>query len=426
MNIKTFLRTALILLTLIFSITIIAKAHNYDLPFNVGGTDEDKEELIDQLDELEDKIKEYEKKIDKLKQTEQSLQREIDQANAQISLTQLRIEQSLAQIRQKESAIGQLIEDIDDLKLRIEKLVESINYQENLLGERMRARYKSSDTTPLLIVFGSATIDELIQKSEYLKIMERQDRVMVIEMNETKTAYGTQKTLFEDKKETEENLKAQLEQERANLEAFRSNLNMQKSAKEDLLRKTQNDEQKFQQLLNQARQEFLALQAIFSGSGIEGTGVPVKSGQLIGSVIAGASCNSSGTHLHFTVRKNGVTKNPFNYLKKTSNYSNCSGPGSCSAADSFNPKGDWEWPIKGHITMWQGYGDTWAIKNTWVGNIYSFHDGIDISSPQLALYAVEDGIYYKGAYTGSGGCRLQYIRIDHDDGVQSYYLHVNY
>jgi len=384
----------------------------------------DTEELLEKIAELEKAVLDSGNKID-------SLQKEIEYANNQIQLTQLRIQNTINQIAVKTEKIAKLGQDIVDLGNRIERMTESITYQENILAQRKRSYYKMEESTPssfefILFLLDPKKLEQKIDKTTYSEIMQEHDAKLLKEMNKTKTAYANQKNIFEDKKQEEEELKAEIVVQKANQEAYKRQLDDQKASKERLLKDTENDNAKYQELLEQARQEYLSLQAILAGSGIEGSGVNISAGQTIGSVIAGASCNSNGVHLHFTVRKNGATKDPFKYLKGISSYSNCSGSGSCSASDSFNPSGDWQWPLKGHITMHQGYGNTWATRNIpWLRNIYSFHDGIDISSPQLALYAVEDGIYYRGYYD-TGQCRLQYIRLDHSGGLQSYYLHVNY
>jgi len=165
-----------------------------------------------------------------------------------------------------------------------------------------------------------------------------------------------------------------------------------------------------------------------AGKGTEEEVGKVNQGQRIASVIQGTSCNSSGAHLHFTIAQNGSTQNRFDYLNAGIDYENCSGPGSCSPADPFNPHGSWDWPISSKIKFTQGYGSTWAIANTWVGRIYSFHNGIDISSLSSSeIRTVRSGTLYRGSYTGYNGCRLRYVRVDHDDSdLDTFYLHVNY
>ena len=77
----------------------------------------------------------------------------------------------------------------------------------------------------------------------------------------------------------------------------------------------QNDEKKFQSLLNQARTELEAINAVIAGKGVETEVGDVKAGDNIAKVIQGSSCNSSGAHLHFVVGQDHSVKNPFNYLK---------------------------------------------------------------------------------------------------------------
>ena len=121
-------------------------------------------------------------------------------------------------------------------------------------------------------------------------------------------------------------------------------------------------------------------------------------------------------------------QNPFSYLKNGVDFENCSGS-SCGSSDgdSFNPSGSWDWPINPRVKYSQGYGPTWATRNTWVGNIYNFHNGIDINSPSSEIKAVRSGTLYRGSYSGSNGCRLRYVRVHHDEnGMDTYYLHINY
>jgi murein DD-endopeptidase MepM/ murein hydrolase activator NlpD len=129
------------------------------------------------------------------------------------------------------------------------------------------------------------------------------------------------------------------------------------------------------------------------------------------------------------VAQNGNTFNPFSYLASGVGFENCSGS-SCGSSDGdiFNPSGSWSWPITPSIKFTQGYGVTWAVRNTWVGRIYSSHNGIDINNETNSeVKAVKGGTLYRGSYGGSGGCRLRYVRVHHDDGgLDTYYLHINY
>ena len=204
---------------------------------------------------------------------------------------------------------------------------------------------------------------------------------------------------------------------------------MIKAAKAILLEQTRSDEKKYQQLLSSARAEFEAIQAIIAGKGTEEEVGKVSQGARIATVIQGPSCNSSGPHVHFIVRQGTSTQNPFSYLRAGVDYENCSGS-SCGSADgdSFNPGGSWDWPVNPKIKYSQGYGSTWAVRNTWVGRVYQFHNGIDINGVSSSeVKAVRSGVLFRGSYSGSSGCRLRYVRVDHDDSdIDTLYLHINY
>ena len=197
----------------------------------------------------------------------------------------------------------------------------------------------------------------------------------------------------------------------------------QKAAKQKLLNVTQNDEKIYQRLLEQARAEYAAIKGIIAGAGTETKLREVKKGEVIASVISGASCNSSGGHLHFIVQDNGSVTNPFNYLKSV-DHSNCSGSGCGSSdGDSFNPSGSWDWPLNPAIELEQGYGNTWAARNTWVGRIYSFHNGIDINGSSNSALSVSDGDMYRGSY--SVGCTLPYLKLFHKNlNIRKFYFDV--
>ncbi|KKS20944.1 MAG: Peptidase M23, partial [candidate division WWE3 bacterium GW2011_GWA1_41_8] len=232
----------LIIILLITAVTFVS-----GLNVIAQETQETAEENNDQekISDLQEEIDKYVDKLKNLQSREESLSKEIETADGQIYLTQLRIQNSIATLRAKENEIQKLSGDIEELGVRINKLEKSIDYQEMLLGQRMRSRYKNYETSPVMVIFGSSTFNTLVQKTEYLKVLGIQDRRLMDQMSKTKTAYGQQKNLFEDKKEKEESLKRQVEVEKANLEGYRGQLEDQKFEKEKLLELTQNDETKY-------------------------------------------------------------------------------------------------------------------------------------------------------------------------------------
>lgn len=355
----------------------------------------------DKLGQLATQIEEYQRQIDKLNSQANTLSNQIAQFDAQIKLTTLKISQTQ--------------EKIDLLGGRISSLTDSLSALRKAFGSRVVETYKMTRLNePLFLLLSSSDLNTALSRFHYLQKIQEADRDLITKLTDTQNTYQTEKA-------KEQELQDELNQQKKNLDS-------QKSAKANLLKITKNDERKYQQLLQEAKSEYEAIQAIISGRGQEENAGNTTQGAKIASIIQGASCNSSGAHLHFIVSRSGNTLNPFNYLSSGTSYNNCSGSSCGSAdADAFNPSGSWIWPINSPIFFNQGYGVTWAVRNTWAGRVYSFHNGIDINSNSSDVKAVRDGVLYRGSYSGSGGCRLRYVRVDHaDSDLDTYYLHVNY
>lgn len=367
---------------------------------------EDVEDLTDEIEELEERIVELQKRG-------KTLQNEIAYFDSQISLTQLRIQNAIAEINKRTKLLEELVQDIGNLELRIENLGASIDYQTNVLRERMRARYKVGETSPMMMLFGSTTFSTLIKKTEYLKVMQMQDQKLLDEMRSTKVAFTIQKNLFEEKKAQTEQLKAEVEQEKYNLEVYKRDLDTKRASKRALLEQTQNDEAKYQEALRRARAQLDAIQRIIAAIDFSG-GKDVDEGDIIAVMgNSGAPGCSWGPHLHLEIRKDGNVKDPLDYLEEKTVYVHHYSSGTKKVGD-----GDWEWPMKDREVT-QLFGETpWSW---WYPS--GRHQGLDMISDNEFIYAPEDGRLVKGSTTCSGST-LNYAAIDHGNDVVSYYLHI--
>ncbi len=352
------------------------------------------------LEEIQKEIEEYQNELARLSVQSKTLANQVAQFDAQIRLTTLKISQTEEKILLLGGRIDQLENSLDSLTNAFStRAVET--YKMNRLGDG------------LFLLLGADGINEVVSRYHYLQRIQQSDQDLLQRLQRAQTIYVGEK-------EDQEVLQKELEKQKAELDD-------QKAAKAFLLQVTRNDEAKYQQLLAQARSEYEAIQAIIAGKGQETEVGHVSQGARIASIIQGASCNSSGAHLHFIVSSNGITQNPFAHLKDGITNENCTGS-SCGSGngDPFNPTGTWDWPISPTIRYSQGYGETWAVRNTWVGRIYRFHNGIDInSSTSPEVRAVRSGTLYRGSY--NVGCALRYVRVAHDDSdLDTFYLHINY
>lgn len=356
----------------------------------------------ERLNRLSKQIDEYQKEILRLQSQSVTLANQIAQFDTQIKLAELKISQTE--------------EKINSLVRRINQLEVSLTALSNAFKERVVLTYKMSRfNEPYFLLVTSEDLKSAVSNYHYLKRIQKSDGDLLVKLQNAQEDYLEEKSIQEDLQEQ------LLEQKKA--------LDQQKNAKAYLLAQTKNDEKRYQSLLSQVRSEYEAIQAIIAGRGVEEEVGPVLAGQRIATIIQGPSCNSNGTHLHFIIARGGTTLNPFEFLKPGVSFENCSGS-SCGSSDGdpFNPSGSWDWPILPSINFTQGYGLTWAVRNTWVGRIYNFHNGIDINSTVSAeVRAVQSGRLYRGSYTGISGCRLRYVRVDHDNSdLETFYLHINY
>jgi len=356
----------------------------------------------ERLQRLTDEIAKYQQELDRLGNQANTLSNLIAQYNTQIKLTQLKISQT----EEKILLLGG----------RIEQLESSLTDLNKAYTERVARTYKMSRFSESYLLFVSMqNISDAITSFNYLKRLQAADIDLLDRLKNAQDLYQQEKT-------GQEALQKDLESQKVSLSG-------QKNAKAQLLEQTKNDEKKYQSLLASAKSELEAIQAIIAGKGVEELVGHISEGNRIATMINGPSCNSSGTHVHFVVAVSSVVQNPFSYLRSGVSYDNCSGS-ACGSSDGdpFNPSGSWNWPVNEKIKYHQGYGSTWAVRNSWVGQIYNFHNGIDIESETgFDVKAVKSGNMYRGSYTGSSGCRLRYVRVHHDDGgIDTFYLHINF
>lgn len=364
-------------------------------------------------DELNAYIADCNSKLGEISGQKRTLASAISYLNTQINLAQAKINSTTAQLEKLQI-------EIYDLSGKIESIDYSLDDLTKLFISRVRETYMRPSKYETTIIAQSSGIGDILRTVEYAKKIRDHDRNLLISLEKSRLDFNTQKQTKEEKQAEIEALKKKLDKDKATLAG-------QVAAKNQLLAETKNSEVKYQSLLSQALAELEAINDIIAGKGSETEVGQVAENQRIASIIQGSSCNSSGEHLHFIVSNSGTTQNPFNHLSSV-DHENCSGS-SCGSGDgdAFNPSGSWPWPISPKIKFSQGYGSTWAVRNTWVGSIYNFHNGIDINSDSSEVRAVKSGTLYRGSYSGNKGCNLRYVRVDHKDSdLETFYLHVNY
>lgn len=239
--------------------------------------DNEEEDFVDEeeMEDLKGEIEELEEKLSETRGKKTTLQNEIAYMDNQIYLTNLRINETRSRLYAKGKELEELNIDIDKLQERIFTLDELLEEQRRVLQQRARESYKSSRFSTFELLFGAPNLARLIDRIKYLRVLEKKDQELIDQMESTRGDYAEQKDLLEVKKVEVEAVKAEIESYQRTLEAQKEQLAGQRREKENLLAATKNDEQKYQELLREARAELAAMRAFVSAQG----GATLLSGQ---------------------------------------------------------------------------------------------------------------------------------------------------
>lgn len=326
--------------------------------------------------------------------------------NGRVAIQELQIQRTEAELIRLEREVLELSDRINGLNVSLDRLSE-------MLVERIQHQYKALRNSSLASALQADTLAQAVVRSSYVKETGERTADAMERAESQRIEYDAQKSIKEEKQ-------AEVEQKQAQLQSEQQVLTKQRAEQQFLFSETKNNEQKFQELLAKTLAEIDAIQSIIAGKGTETNGGEVQEGNRIASIIQGASTCSTGTHLHFEVVKDKINRDPAGYLKNVSVTWNNSPDG------AFGLGGDWIWPVNDPVRITQGYGMTYyaRVRRAYGG---APHTGIDMVSlgGDATVKAVKSGTLYRGSIKCGNG-QLRYVKVDHNDGYSTYYLHVNY
>lgn len=334
------------------------------------------------VDDLENKIKDYTQKLNQLSSQKDTLSNQIKIIDSEVEITLLKISQSEITIRSLEIEINSLSDKIGELDQYLNKL--SADYIRQVVQN-----YKLRKANPFFILLQNRRFNSIFEQYKYLSALQKNSQNTLVNLETARTNYNFQKNQKEQKQAEVEHLKSVLADQQANLAS-------QRDSKNKLLVVTRNDEAKYQKLKQEAENELsYLLKAKYVGKRV------VKKGDVLG--LMGNSGYSFGDHLHF-----GLYSLAEDHLASWS-YPN--------DIDPFGYLNQHRWPMEDY-RITQGRG------KTAYSYLYSdhFHHGVDMVSGNKSVRAVEDGVAY--FYRNPGSSLGNHVRLFHADGKMSLYLHL--
>ncbi len=384
-------KIGLLFFVLFFLIHPLATAQGED-NYGVGqdtAVGESTTELQNRLNENKKEQERIRKLLDETKQKKVTLTNEIIYQDNQIKLTELKIQET-------ESEISALTGQINRLEGELTTLSEV--FAERAVETYKLKRYGDS----LVVLLTSANVSEFISRFNYLQRIQQNDRELLLEMQTTQTDYEVER--------------AKVEELHDKLEGQKKTLASQKIQKQNLLKITQSDERKYQELLSSLRADEAAIERAISSlvarivAGIA-TGTAVTKGQIIGQQgntgnvypRPSASCPNCGSHLHYMVLPCDITK---------------SGLSCHTNPRPYLDDGQYRKPLDYNYIS-QEYGNTSFAQSGVAG--YAFHSGIDmVAGHGAAIYSIDAGMVYYGTDSAGG----KYALVKHKDDFWTAYWHL--
>lgn len=378
------------------------------------------DELTKQLQDKQAEIHKLETQLNEAIRQEKTLKSQLNIIDSQTKITLLKIEET-------DLKIEKLKREISDLSTRINRIGANLDFLSGILLQRIVQTYKYNNTVSTInLLFSSHGFADLIQRLKYIQIAQAYDKKKLYELQATKMSYNDQKQDKEIRQQEAEKLNKELEN-------YKAQLDQQKKDKEELLRITRNDEDRYQQLIAKLRADTDSLARALAGGGVK-LG-PVKKGDRI-AVVGNSGC-STGPHLHFEVitpaRIDGGRivdsssgqpigwgldhrVDPRSYIVSNQFYkpvAEFTDNDTCSQDDAPPPSCN-----NGDIST--RFGQSYIMGT---------HTGLDIANYFGApIYAADDGDSYAIAdsvpctkYTGTIG---KGVAIDHRNGIVTLYWHI--
>ena len=179
---------------------------------DVSDLEDQREETLEEIENLKDSISDVKEEIDTLKSEKYTIQKYINQLDQKFNNLTAEIEDFEKKIEEKKA-------DIEETKVKLEETKIACDEQYASMKLRIRFIYENPSASLFELIITSGSISEALNKAEYVFSMSDYERQMMDKLIETKEQIELQELTLEAELEELDMMQAELEKQKVQVNA---------------------------------------------------------------------------------------------------------------------------------------------------------------------------------------------------------------
>lgn len=348
-----------------------------------------------------------------------SLSQQIEYMENKIKESEQQIAEMEVDLEAKNVEIKILTSEIEKTTEKIETVMQEKVKLENSINKSVSISYKYSFMGPVELLVKGSSFDTIFRKMKYLVESRKNDKVLLEQMKEKETILDQEEKVLAENQLSLETKRKEVEENKTSLFKENETLASQKVTYAALLQESKQKESELIAELKknssaQAAYDAAIIAYIQKNSGLMINSGPVPAGAIIGKM--GSTGCSSSAHLHFTIEKTSqplgyASISPWNYLKL--------GPDYWTSYDGwiyyYIRSGSMNVPLSGKVVITQD------LHVGYDGGMDKAVDMYSLDGAGAFVLAAAAGTLYKGTEPICGG---KYAKVVHPNGTETLYLHL--
>lgn len=201
--------------------------------------EEQKNNLRQQIEEIQRQIDAYRSSITDLHQQTNTLKREVSLLDSKMKTAQLEIQRTALNIKETEAGIA-------EKDFSLEQAGEKLSRERELLAKYVQAVYEADQQGVLEMILSNEKLSDIFDRANSLQEVQRGIQESMIAIKQTRVELESDKQALEERKDELNQLKVLQELQRRALVS-------QQTEKKDLLAQTKGQESNYQTLLKKAK-----------------------------------------------------------------------------------------------------------------------------------------------------------------------------